>query len=257
MRLQGKVAIVTGSSKGIGKATALKLAKEGAKVVVNQETNANNLGLSDSIVDEIDSFGGQAIAINADISKKDEVTLLVEKTIEYFGSLDIMVANAGICPFENFIDITEGLLDRVIDVNLKGAFYCSQAAFEKMKDQERGGRIIFTSSVSAVFGGELQTHYCATKGGINQLMKSIAIAGGKHGITSNAVQPGTVVTDINRQALTDKPELLDYFINRTPLGRLATPEDIANAISFFSSDEASFINGTALTIDGGMSINFQ
>jgi len=171
--------------------------------------------------------------------------------------LDILVANAGICPFEEFLKIEEPLLDRVIGVNLKGAFFCAQAAMKAMVEQKTAGRLIFTSSVSAVFGGELQTHYCSTKGGINQLMKSLAIAAGKYGITANAVMPGTVVTDINRKELEADPGLKDYFVKRTPLGRLATPEDAAAAMLYFASDDAACVSGTTITVDGGMSVNLQ
>ena len=257
MRHRGKVVIVTGGSKGIGKATCFKFATEGALVVVNQESNSSNPELSKEVVQEITKIGGQAIAIDADVSVKSEVQSLLDKTIEKFGRLDIMVSNAGICPFEEFLKIDEKLLDKVIGINQKGAFFCSQLAMEKMIELNISGRIIFTSSVSAVFGGELQTHYCQTKGAVNQLMKSIAIAAGRYGITSNAVQPGTVITDINRKELEADPGLLKYFIKRTPMRKLATPEDVANAISFYASDEASCINGTTLTVDGGMSVNFQ
>ena len=128
---------------------------------------------------------------------------------------------------------------------------------KKMIETSIKGRIIFTSSISSLFGGELQAHYCSTKGAINQLMKSIAIAAGKYGITANAVLPGTVITDINRNELETDPELKHYFKKRTPLGQLAIPEDVANATLFFASDEASCISGETLIVDGGMSINLQ
>jgi L-rhamnose 1-dehydrogenase len=173
------------------------------------------------------------------------------------GRLDVLVANAGICPFSPFEHIDEPLFDRVTAVNQKGVFFCAQEAITLMKETQTKGRLVFTSSVSAVFGGSLQAHYCASKGAVNQIMKSIAIAAGPLGITCNAVQPGTVLTEINREALEKDPELLDSFIHRTPLGRLATPEDIAEAIAFLASDSAACISGTTLTVDGGMSVNFQ
>ncbi len=257
MRFKDKVAIVTGGSKGIGRATCLQLAREGAKVIVNQELNSKTPESMSKVVQEILDTGGMAVGFEADVSQKSQVQKLINFTIEQFGKIDIMVANAGICPFEEFLKIDEQLLDTVIGINQKGAFFCSQLALERMIELKTPGRIIFTSSVSAVFGGELQTHYCSTKGAVNQLMKSIAIAAGKYGITSNAVQPGTVITDINRKELEEDPDLLNYFIKRTPIGRLAKPEDVANAICFFASDAASAISGTTLTVDGGMSVNFQ
>jgi len=260
MRLKDKIAIITGGSRGIGKAACLKFASEGARVIVNYANKADDEEFADSakkVVDEVISCSGEAIAYEADVTDKDAVYKMVDFAVKEYGRVDIMVANAGICPFKEFLEIDEALLDHVISVNLKGAFFCAQAALKEMINKHIQGRIIFTSSISSIFGGELQTHYCATKGAINQLMKSIAIAAGKHGITANAVLPGTVITDINRKELALNPELKEYFIRRTPLGRLATPEDVANAILFFASDEASCISGTTLIVDGGMSINLQ
>ena len=149
-------------------------------------------------------------------------------------------------------------MDKVISINQSGAFFLSQACARIMIKNSIPGRLVFISSVSSIFGGELQTHYTASKGALNQMMKSIAIAVGKHGITANAVLPGTVVTDLNRFQLEEKnPELKEYFIKRTPIGRLAEPKDIANGALFFASDEAAAVSGTTLIVDGGMSINMQ
>ena len=254
MRFEGKVAIVTGSSKGIGRATAIKLAREGASVVINEEFSSD---AGQAVLAEIQAMGAKAIVFNCDISIKMNVEKLVDKAVDEFGRIDIMVANAGICPFRHYDEIDEQVLEKVISVNQKGSFYCGQIAANKMRELNIPGRLVFTSSVSAVFGGEQQVHYCGTKGAVNQMMKSFAIALGPFGITANAVQPGTVLTDINRKELDEDPELLEAFIKRTPVGRLATPEDVASAICFYASDESSCINGTALTIDGGMSVNFQ
>lgn len=259
MKLKNKVAIVTGGSRGIGRAICILFAQEGAKVVINYSKDAdqNYADAGEKLAEEIRSKGGECFAFEADVSRKDKVEEIVNETVKKYGRLDIMVANAGICPFEKFESIDEDLLEKTIGVNQKGAFYSAQAAVEKMKSLNIKGRIVFTSSVSSIFGGELQTHYCGTKGAINQMMKSIAIAVGKYGITSNAVLPGTVLTDINRKELIEDKELLDYFIKRTPIGRLATPEDIANAVLFFASDDASAVSGATLIVDGGMSINLQ
>ena len=217
MRLKNKVAIITGASRGIGRAAAFRFAKEGAKVVVNYTGKADKgefQGAAGKVVREIAKSGGEAVAFEADVANRKKVYEMIDFTVKKFGKIDIMAANAGICPFEEFLKIDEELLDKVLGVNLKGAFFCAQAAMKKMVEQKKGGRIIFTSSVSSIFGGELQAHYCPTKGGINQLMKSIAIAGGKYGITANAVLPGTVVTDINRKELDADPALKKYFIKR-------------------------------------------
>ena len=260
MRLKDKVAIVTGGSRGIGRAICVKLASEGAKVVVNYSDKADCgefIGSADKVVDEIVTASGNAVAFEADVANRESVYEMIDSTVKRYGRLDIMVANAGICPFSEFMEIDEELLNRVINVNLKGSFFCAQASMKKMIKGNTQGRIIFTSSVSSVFGGELQAHYCSTKGAVNQLMKSIAIAAGKYGITANAVLPGTVITDINRNELEIDPELKHYFKKRTPLGQLAIPEDVANATLFFASDEASCISGETLIVDGGMSINLQ
>lgn len=257
MNLNNKVALVTGGSKGIGRAISIKLASLGAKVVINQEGSRLSRQQANEVCDFIKGFNAEAMVIDADVSKKKQVQEMINQTIQNFGKLDILVANAGICPFSTFDKIDENLLSKVIDVNQKGSFYCAQLAAQEMIQKKIAGRIIFTSSISAVFGGELQIHYCGTKGAINQMMKSFAIALGKHKITVNAVQPGTVITDINRKELQEDPELLNYFIKRTPLNRLAEPEDIANAIAFYASDESACITGTTLTVDGGMSVNFQ
>ncbi len=260
MRLKDKVVIITGGSRGIGRAACLRFAQEGAKVVVNYAAAADQGDISstaDEVVKEIVKSGGQAVAYDADVANKDQVEKMVEFTIEKLGRLDILIANAGICPFEEFLDIDEPLLDLVTNVNQKGAFFCAQAAMRKMIELKIKGRLIFTSSVSSIFGGELQTHYCSTKGAINQLMKSIAIAAGKYGITANAVLPGTVITDINRKELEADSKLLKYFIKRTPIGRLATPEDIAAAMLFFASDDSAAVSGATLVVDGGMSVNLQ
>ncbi len=260
MRLDGKTAIVTGGSRGIGRAICIELAKEGAAVLVNYYANADKgyeHGASE-VVDQIRSSGGDAMAFDADVADKEVVLSMVSSCMDNFGSLDILVANAGICPFKPFLDIDEQLLDLVIGVNFKGAFFAAQAAVDKMVELGTSGRIIFTSSVSSIFGGELQAHYCATKGAVNQMMKSIAIAAGKNGITANAVLPGTVVTDINRKQLEEEnPELKQYFIDRTPIGRLPSPKDIAKAVVFFASEDARCISGATLVVDGGMSVNLQ
>jgi L-rhamnose 1-dehydrogenase len=256
--VKNKVVIVTGGSRGIGKATCIKFAKMGAYVVVNGFDNERHIkGSSDLVVKEITDFGGKAISYDCDISQKQNIISLFDKTEENFGNVDVLVANAGICPFENFLNINEDMFNKVVDVNQKGAFFCAQEAAKRMILNKIKGRIIFTSSVSSIFGGDLQSHYCATKGAVNQMMKSIAISVGKHEITSNAVLPGTVLTDINKKELKANPDLLNYFIKRTPIKRLVTTEEVAEAILFFANPKSSGISGASLIVDGGMSINLQ
>jgi len=262
MRLKNKVALITGGSRGIGRAICERFAQEGAQVVINYLPEADITGRDgshavDQVVQNICDLGGKADCYPADVSDATAVKEMVEDVVRTYGRLDIVVCNAGICPFAEFTEITEEQWDRVQAVNLKGAFLCSQAAAREMI-KKRSGRILFTSSVSAIFGGSLQAHYCPSKGGVNQLMKSVALSVGEHGITANAVLPGTVITDINYQQLEiDSPDLKQYFIDRTPLKRLVQPEDIAAAMLFFASDDAAVISGATLVVDGGMSVNLQ
>ena len=260
MRLKNKVAVVSGGSRGIGKAICERFATHGAKVAVNyaEEADRDYPDAAQDVVDTIVANGGEAVAFEANMGDKSAIDQMVKVVLERWGKIDIMVANAGVCPFEEFLRIDEPLMDKVVSVNQTGAFFLSQACARSMIEIKIPGRLVFISSVSSIFGGELQIHYTATKGAMNQMMKSIAIAVGKYGITANAVLPGTVITDINRLELEDEaPELKEYFVKRTPIGRLAKPEDIANAALFFASDDASVVSGATLIIDGGMSINMQ
>jgi L-rhamnose 1-dehydrogenase len=180
---------------------------------------------------------------------------MVAATLEHFGTVDILVNNAGICPFEEFLKMSEQLWDRVHDVNLKGVFLCSQAVARVMVEKKIPGRIICTSSISSTLGGPLQAHYCPTKAGVNLFVKSIAIALGPYGITCNAVAPGPVVTDINRELFGAKSELFEKIVARSPLGRLGTPADIAGPMVFFASDDAAYCTGSILVVDGGIMVN--
>ncbi len=259
MRLSGKVAIVTGGSRGIGRAICLRLAREGARVVVNYARVADAgpfRGSAQRVVEEIRAAGGQALAVEADVSNGRAVAAMVQRTLRRFGRIDILVNNAGICPFAEFLTMPEKLWNRVQDVNLKGVFVCTQAVAREMVKRRIPGRIISISSISSIVGGEKQAHYCPTKAGINLFTKSIAIALGKYGITCNAVLPGTVETDINKEDLKDEAKRR-YFISRTPLGRLGRPEDIAGPVVFFASDDAAYITGATLVVDGGVLVNLQ
>ena len=259
-RLENKVAIVSGGSRGIGRAICELFASHGARVAVNYSLEADRdyPDAANNVIKSIIAGGGDAYPFEADIGDNKAIDAMVSNVISRWGGIDIVVANAGICPFKEFLEIDEDLMNKVVSVNQTGAFFLSQACVRSMIENSIHGRLIFISSVSSIFGGELQSHYTATKGAMNQMMKSIAIAVGKYGITANAVLPGTVITDINRfQLEEEKSELKEYFIKRTPIGRLAEPKDIANATLFFASDDATAISGSTLIVDGGMSINMQ
>jgi L-rhamnose 1-dehydrogenase len=251
MNLSGKSALVTGGSRGIGRAIVARLARAGAAVAVNYHATEPT-----DLVEAIAADGGRALAVQADVSDKAEVEGMVGAVVEAFGGLDILVNNAGICPVHEFLTMPEELWDRVQDVNLKGAFLCSQAAANQMIAQGRGGRIISISSISAIVGGAMQTHYTPTKAGVHSLMTSLAIVLGPHGITCNSVLPGTIATDINRDDLSD-PAKRAYMEGRIPVGRIGDPEDIAGPVCFLATDEARYVNGAALLVDGGLFVNLQ
>ena len=251
MDLSGKVAIVTGGSRGIGRAISARLARAGAAVAVNYHgTDPADL------VAEIRAAGGTAMAVRADVASKPEVEAMFATVVDAFGGVDILVNNAGICPFHDFLTMPEELWDRVHDVNLKGVFLCSQAAANRMVAQGRGGRIITVSSISALVGGAMQTHYTPTKAGDHSLMQSLAIVLGPHGITCNSVLPGTIATDINREDLAE-PGKRAYMETRIPVGRIGVPEDLAGPVCFLATDEARYVNGAALLVDGGLFVNLQ
>lgn len=255
-RLGGKVAVVTGAGRGIGRAVAGRLAHDGARVVVNFPGDPGEAGHAASLVEEIRAAGGQAWPVEADVSQADQVARLFDTVAGETGGLDILVNNAGICPFQDWWGMTEALWDRVAAVNLKGTFLCSHRASRMMRDRGAGGRIISMSSISALVGGELQTHYTPTKAGVRSLMQSLAIVLGPYGITCNSVMPGSILTDINR-AHYEEPGLKVRDEARIPLGRLGQPRDIAGAVAFLASDDAAYITGADILVDGGLFVNLQ
>ncbi len=262
MELGGKVALVTGGQRGIGRAICLALAKAGARVAINyhvpetQEFGRNNTADALDVVAEIEANGGSADLFVADVSRKADIETMMDNVVGRFGSLDILVNNAGICPFHEFLTMPEELWTRVQDVNLKGVFLCSQAAANIMVRQGRGGRIVSISSVSALVGGAMQTHYTPTKAGVHSFMQSLAIVLGPHGITCNSVMPGAIATDINRDDLAD-PDKRAAVAKRVPVGRLGEPDDIAGPVVFLASEAARYVNGASLLVDGGLFVNLQ
>ncbi|WP_010183389.1 SDR family NAD(P)-dependent oxidoreductase [Sphingomonas sp. PAMC 26605] len=253
MLLEGKVVLVTGASAGIGRAAAIGAARHGADVAINY--NSDDAG-ADSCVAEIAAMGRRAFALKGDVAERSTAVEFVAKAVAALGRVDVFVNNAGICPFHAFLDMPEETFERTMKVNLHGAYYMVQAAANQMVKQGHGGAIVAVSSISALVGGEFQTHYTPTKAGVHSLMQSAAIALGKHGIRCNSVLPGTILTDINKEDLAD-PAKRAYMAGRIPLGRLGAAEDLAGPIVFLASDLAAYVTGAALLVDGGMFVNLQ
>ncbi|KND62264.1 L-rhamnose-1-dehydrogenase [Candidatus Burkholderia verschuerenii] len=260
MLLENKVVVVTGGSRGIGRAIALASAREGADVAINywgdNDKSYNKGSAVETIIKEIEKLGRRAIAVEGNVADHATGKTLIERTVEAFGRVDVLSSNAGICPFHAFLDMPPSVYETTVAVNLNGAFFVTQAAANQMKTQGTGGAIIATSSISALVGGGMQTHYTPTKAGVHSLMQSCAIALGPYGIRCNSVMPGTIATDLNAEDLSDK-EKRAYMEKRIPLGRLGEPDDVAQCVVFLASDRARYVTGASLLVDGGLFVNLQ
>ncbi len=245
MMLTGKTALVTGGSRGIGRAIALMLAGQGAKVAVNY---AGNEAKANEVVDEIKSGGGKALAIRADVSSAEEVKQMAKTVIDTFGSLDVLVNNAGITKDNLLMRMKEDEWDAVIDTNLKGVFNCTKAAARQMMKQ-RHGRIINVASVVGIIGNPGQANYVAAKAGVIGLTKTTAKELAARNITVNAVAPGFISTD-----MTDKlPEdVREEMLKQIPLSRFGSPDDVAAVVKFLASEDSGYMTGQTLQVDGGM-----
>ena len=243
--LSGRVAVVTGASRGIGRAIALVLAAQGAKVVVNYRANAE---AADEVVQAITARGGEAVAVQADVRSADEAARLIQVALDRFGRLDILVNNAGTTRDTLLVRMQEADWDLVLDTNLKGTFHCTKAV-QRVMIKQRYGRIINITSVAGLAGNAGQANYAAAKAGIIGFTKSVAKEVGSRGITVNAVAPGYVPTDLTADL---PPALIAEAVSKTPLGRPGAPEDIAYAVAFLASEEAGFITGQVLSVDGGL-----
>lgn len=253
MLLEGKVVLVTGASAGIGQATAVAAAREGADIAINY---IGDDAAAERTIVAVKAFGRRAVGFKGDVADLETAKAFVTGAADALGPVDVFVSNAGICPFHAFLDMPVELFERTMRVNLHGAYYMVQAAANQMVDTGKGGAIIAVSSVSALVGGEYQTHYTPTKAGVHSLMQSASIALGRHGIRCNSVMPGAILTDINREDLSD-PVKRERLEARIPLGRLGNPTDIADPIVFLASDLARYVTGAALLVDGGLFVNLQ
>jgi glucose 1-dehydrogenase len=252
-RLAGKVAIVTGSASGIGKAISIRLGSEGATIVASYRGAPK--GATDTKA-TIESNGGKAVLIEADVSKIADVQNLVQETYRQLDRCDILVNNAGVEIRADFWDITEQDYDTVLNVNLKGAFFLTQAFVRRLRDAKQPGRIINISSVHEDMVFPHFSTYCASKGAMRMLMRNLSVELGPLGITINNIAPGAIATPINQSLLENKSKL-DALLKNIPLGRMGTSEEVAALTAFLASDDAAYVTGSTYFIDGGLIRNYH
>jgi glucose 1-dehydrogenase len=252
-RLTGKVAIVTGSSSGIGQSIAVRLASEGANIVVDYRNHPEG---ADATRQQIEAAGSKAVVVQADVSKLSDTQNLIDQAWQQLGHCDILINNAGIEKDAEFWNVTEQDYDAVLNVNLKGAFFLAQAFVRCLRDAKCPGRIINISSVHEDMAFPHFSTYCAAKGGLRMLTRDLAVELGPLNITINNIAPGAIATPINKSLLEDKPKL-DALLKNIPLGRMGTSDDIAALAAFLASDEAAYITGSTYVIDGGLIVNYH
>ena len=248
MSLKHKVAIVTGGNSGIGKAIALELANQGANIVIDYIADPE---ATEELDRQIIALGDQAIGVQADVSKISDLQRLMETAVAKFGRIDVMVNNAGIETRTSVLDTTEAQYDKVLDINLKSAFFGTQLAAKQMIKQSGGGRIINITSVHEDWPMPGNTAYCLSKGGMRMLTRTSGVELAAHNILVVGVGPGAIATPINLSTMTD-PALLEKLDAAIPLGRMAKPEEIATVVAFLAGDGASYITATTIFADGGI-----
>ncbi len=251
--LKGKVAIVTGAGSGIGQGIATRLGCEGAKVIVDYVGTPEGAEETERAIQQA---GGEGEIVRADVTKMDDVSCLVHTAWDKFGTADILINNAGVEKKSEFWDTPEADYDLIMNVNLRGPFFLTQAFVRRLRDAKKPGRIVNISSVheDMVFPGFAT--YCCSKGGMRMMMRDLSVELGPLGITINNVAPGAIVTPINKSLLEDKPKLKALLAN-IPLGRMGTPDDVAGLVAFLVSDDASYITGSTFVIDGGLMRNYR
>lgn len=248
MSLQGKVAIVTGGNTGIGKAVVLALAEQGASIVIDYVTDE---AATEALEQEVRDLGDQVAGVEADVSKIPDLKRLIDTAVKQFGRLDVMVNNAGIETRTSILDTTEQQYQRVIDINLKSAFFGTQLAAKQMISQGDGGRIINMTSVHEDWPMPGNTPYCLSKGGMRMLTRTAGVELAPHGVLVVGVGPGAVATPINTATLHD-PVALKKLNDAIPIGRMAQPEEIASVVAFLAGDAASYLTATTIFADGGI-----
>jgi glucose 1-dehydrogenase len=253
MKLSGKKALVTGGSQGIGQAIACRLAEEGADVVIDYVGHAE---AAQQVVTEIKKLGRQAIAIQANLDFVSEIQGLIQKSVEGLGGIDVLVNNAGVEKHAPFWEVTEKDYDFVLDTNLKGAFFVTQAFVRHRMDVKQPGKIINISSVHEELPFPHFTSYCASKGGMKMMMRNLSIELAPYGITINDIAPGAIETPINTQLLND-PVKLKALLANIPLGRLGQTSDVAGVAAFLASNDSDYITGATIVVDGGLTWNYS
>jgi glucose 1-dehydrogenase len=263
MKLKGKVALVTGSSQGIGQGIVLQLAESGANVVINYRSHPEG---AEETLEKVNAIGGKcylaecsksnSYTVKADLGSVDEIRQLIAESVDHFGKVDILVNNAGIEKHAPFWEVTEADYDAVMNVNLKGVFFATQAFVQHLIETKRSGKVINISSVHEELPFPNFTAYCASKGGLRMMTRNLAVELGALGITINNVAPGAIETPINTKLLNDS-EKLNALLNNIPLGRLGQPQDVASLVAFLASSDADYITGSTFVVDGGLLWNYQ
>ena len=253
MRLSGKVAVVTGSSQGIGRGIVERFAREGADVVINYNRSP---GGAQEVLAGAEAAGRRGLVVQADMSSTAGVRHLIDAAVDHFGELDILVNNAGVEAHAPFWEVTEADYDRVLNVNLKGVFFATQAMVNHARQNNRPARIINISSVHEELPFPNFAAYCVSKGGVKMLTRNLAVELGQFGITVNAIAPGAIETPINTKLLND-PAKLNALLAQIPLNRLGQPEDVAGVAVFLASDDAAYVTGSTYFVDGGLMWHYE
>lgn len=253
MRLKGKVALVTGSSRGIGREIARRLAAEGADIAIHYNRSSEG---AEEALQEVTAAGRRGHVFSGNLASAREAIALVDQAVEHFGQLDVLVNNAGVEKKAPFWDVTEEDFDLVVDVNLKGVFFASQAMVRHLRGKKRPGKIINISSVHEDLPFPGFAAYCASKGGVRMLTRNLAVELGALGITVNGVAPGAIETEINAELLADE-EKKAALLGNIPLGRLGTTGDVASVVAFLASSDADYVTGATYFVDGGLTVEYQ
>lgn len=253
MELNGKVALITGSSQGIGQAIAVRLAQDGANIVIDYRSHSEG---AEETRRQVEAAGAKGVVVKADLSSIDQINYLVDSGVKALGGIDILVNNAGIEKHKDFWEVTEDEYDAVMAVNLKGVFFTTQAFVRQLQSANRPGKIINISSVHEELPFPHFTSYCMTKGGMKMMTRNLAIELAPFGITVNSVAPGAIETPINKSLLQD-PAKLGALMANIPLKRLGQPADVADVVAFLASDKSDYMTGTTVFVDGGLLWNYQ